>query len=56
MSTGAIFDENNVNAELAFQSVIFRENMYNKDVEFVPKVIKISTSDTFSIEKQGKKK
>ncbi|XP_037042024.1 glutamate receptor ionotropic, kainate 2-like [Bradysia coprophila] len=49
---GAIFDENNVNAELAFQSVIFRENMYNKDVEFVPKVVKVSVSDTFSIEKQ----
>lgn len=51
---GAIFEEDNVNAELAFQSAIFRENMYNKDIELVPKVIKVSNSDTFAIEKQGK--
>lgn len=52
---GAIFDEDNFSAELAFQSAIYRENMYNKDIEFVAKVVKVSTSDTFAIEKQGKK-
>lgn len=30
--------------------------MYNKDIEFVPKVIKVSNSDTLAMEKQGKKK
>lgn len=54
-SLGAIFDEENVNGELAFQSALFRENMYNKDIEFVPKVIRVSNSDTYAIEKQGKK-
>lgn len=54
IAIGAIFDENNFNDELAFQSAIHRENMYNKDIEFVAKIVKLSTSDTYAIEKEGK--
>ncbi len=53
ISIGAIFEDGNINGELAFQSAIFRENMYNKDIEFVPKVIKVANLDTFVIERQG---
>lgn len=50
---GAIFDEADVDLEVAFHSAIYRENMYNGNVEFVPIVVKAALADSFHLEKKG---
>lgn len=39
--------------EVAFYSAVNRENMYNKNIEFVPKVERAPGFDSFMIEKKG---
>lgn len=53
LGKGAIFDENNYEMEVAFYSAVNRENMYNKNIEFVPKVERAPAFDSFMIEKKG---
>lgn len=39
--------------EVAFHSAVHRENMYNKNIELVPIVEHVSSTDSFLIEKKG---
>lgn len=38
---------------MAFHSAMYRENMYNGNIEFVPIVVKAALADSFDIEKKG---
>lgn len=51
--SGAIFDIENEEAEIAFKYAIFRENMYGAKFNLVPNIKVIDATNTFEVEQAG---
>lgn len=52
--TGAIFDESNVEAQIAFKHAVYRENIYGGKFNLVPITKVIDTKNTYLVEQAGK--
>lgn len=52
--TGAIFDENNEEAQIAFKHAIYRENIFGGKFNLVPITQVIDTKNTYLAEQAGK--
>lgn len=52
--TGAIFDESNVEAQIAFKHAMFRENMFGAKFSLEPVIKVIDTKNTYLAEQAGK--
>lgn len=53
-STGAIFDESNGEAQIAFKHAVFRENIVGAKFKLVPIIEVIDTKNTYLAEQAGK--
>ena len=53
MIVGGIFHEDNYESEIAFRYSIERVNMHEKNVELVPSIHHVSTTDSFKAERIG---
>lgn len=52
--SGAIFDIDNDDAEIAFRYAVIRENMYGAKISFVPITKVVDLTDTYEAEQAGK--
>lgn len=52
--TGAIFDESNVEAQMAFKHAVYRENMFGGKFNLKPITKVIDTKNTYLVEQVGK--
>lgn len=51
--SGAIFDIDNEEAEIAFRYAVIRENMYGAKLNFVPVIKVVDATDTYEAEQAG---
>lgn len=56
MFIGAIFDNGNEEAEIAFKHAVFRENMYGAKFNLVPIIKNIDATNTYEAEAAGELK
>lgn len=52
--TGAIFDESNEEAQIAFKHAVYRENVFGAKFNLVPIIKIIDTTNTYLAEQAGK--
>lgn len=51
--SGAIFDIDNEDAEIAFRYAVIRENMYGAKLNFVPVTKVVDATNTYEAEQAG---
>lgn len=52
--SGALFDDNSEESQIAFKYAVIRENMYDGKFELVPIIKTIQSTDSYSAEQAGK--
>lgn len=52
--SGALFDENSEESQIALKYAVIRENMYDNKFELVPMIKTIQSTDSYSAEQASK--